>query len=136
MTIMDWLENAEYNIGSPYPNAKLMALEQLQNAIILLAQGYSVYTNVDELISRYGSVYSIPPREEADMTTISDWLNDAQRNIDSQDSSAKKSGLEQYIFANNLLGKGYPANTNVDELLTMYGSVDSIPPRKEHEAQC
>jgi len=64
MTIMDWLENAEYNLGSPYPNSKLMALEQLQNAIILLAQGYSVYTNVDELISRYGSVDSVLPRKD------------------------------------------------------------------------
>jgi len=64
MTIMDWLENAEYNIGSPYPNSKLMALEQLRNAILLLAHGYSVHTNVDELISRYGSVESIPRRKE------------------------------------------------------------------------
>jgi len=63
MTIMDWLENAEYNFGSPYPNSKLMALDQLQNAILLLAQGYSVYTDVDELISKYGSIHSIPPRE-------------------------------------------------------------------------
>ena len=64
MTIMDWLENAEYNIGSPYPNSTLMALEQLQNAILLLGRGYSVHTNVDELISRYGSVDSIPPRKD------------------------------------------------------------------------
>jgi len=66
MTIMDWLENAEYNIGSPHPNSTLMALEQLQNAILLLAHGYSVYTDVDELISRYGSIDSIPPREESE----------------------------------------------------------------------
>jgi len=135
-TIMDWLENAEYNLGGPYPNSKLMALEQLQNAILLLAKGYSVDANVDELISRYGSIYSIPPRAEADMTTISDWLENAQRHLHSPDSSAKVFALEQYIFANNLLGKGYHLDTNVDELLTMYGSVDSIPPRKEHEAQC
>jgi len=136
MTIMDWLENAEYNIGSPYPNSTLIALEQLRNAIVLLAHGYSVHANVDELISRYGSVESIPPRDEVDITTIMDWLDEAQRNINSQDSSGKVFGLKRYILANNLLGKGYSVDTNVDELLTMYGSVDSIPPRKEHEAQC
>jgi len=136
MTIMDWLENAEYNIGSPYPNSTLIALEQLQNAILLLAHGYSVHTNVDELISRYGSIDSIPPRDEVDITTISDLLDNAQRNIDSQDSGTKAFGLSQYIYANNLLGKGYPVNTNVDELLTIYGSFVSIPPREEHEAQC
>ena len=64
MTIMEWLENAEYNLGSPYPNSKLMASEQLRNAIFLLAQGYSVYTNIEELISRYGSIDSIPPRKD------------------------------------------------------------------------
>lgn len=136
MTIMDWLENAEYNIRSPYPNSKLMASEQLRNAIFLLAQGYSVYTNIEELVSRYGSIDSIPPRDEIDMTTISDWLDDAQRNFYSQDSTSKLFALKQYIFANNLLGKGYSLDTNVDELLTMYGSVYSIPPRKDHEVQC
>jgi len=136
MTIMDWLENAEYNLGSPYPNSTLIALEQLQNAILLLGRGYSVYTDADELINRYGSIDSIPPRDEVDITTIMDWLDEAQSNINSQDSSAKVFGLKRYIFANNLLGKGYSVDTNVDELLTMYGSVDSIPPRKEHEAQC
>ena len=70
------------------------------------------------------------------MTTIMDWLDEAQRNIDSQDSSAKVLGLKRYIFANNLLGKGYSVDTNVDELLTIYGSVESIPRRKEHQAQC
>jgi len=64
MTIMDWLENAKYNIGSPYPNSTLIAIEQLRNAIVLLAHGYSVHANVDELLSRYGSVDSIPPRKE------------------------------------------------------------------------
>lgn len=135
MTIMEWLENAEYNLGSPYPNSKLMALEQLQNAILLLGRGYSVHTNVDELISRYGSVDSIPPRDELDITTISDWLEDAEHDLNSPLKSARLAGMAQYIFANNLLGKGYSLDTNVDELLTMYGSVDSIPPRKEH-AQC
>ena len=81
MTIMDWLEDAEYNIGSPYPNSTLAASEQLRNAIFLLAQGYSVDTNVDQLISKYGSIDSIPPRDEGDFTTISDWLDDAQRNF-------------------------------------------------------
>ena len=136
MTIMEWLENAEYNLGSPYPNSKLMASEQLRNAIFLLAQGYSVDTNVDQLISKYGSIDSIPPRDEADMTTISDWLDDAQRNFYSQDATSKLFALKQYIFANNLLGKGYSLDTNVDELLTMYGSVYYIPPRKDHEVQC
>jgi len=70
------------------------------------------------------------------MTTISDWLENAQHDLNSQDSSARKSGLERYIFANNLLGKGYHLDTNVDELLTMYGSVNSVPLRKDHEAQC
>lgn len=63
MTIMDWLENAEYNIGSPYPNSTLIAMEQLRNAIFLLGSGYSVYTNIDELLSKYGSIDSIPPRK-------------------------------------------------------------------------
>jgi len=133
---MEWLENAEYNLGSPYPNSKLMALEQLQNAILLLGRGYSVHTNVDELISRYGSVDSIPPRDELDITTISDWLRDAELGFSSPLLSSRLAGMTHYIFANNLLGKGYALDTNVDELLTMYGSVDSIPPRKDHEVQC
>lgn len=135
MTIIDLLEDAQYNIGSPCPSSTLTGLEQLRNAILLLANGYYADTNVNELISRYGSIDSIPSRDEADMTTISDWLDDAQRNFDSQDSNARLFALKQYIFANSLLGKGYPIDTNVDELLTMYGTVDSIPSRKEHQAQ-
>jgi len=79
MTIMDWLENAKHDIGSQDIARDLKASNQLENAINLLAKGYSVYTNVDELFSRYGkrsdwwqefmwtellSVDHIPPREE------------------------------------------------------------------------
>jgi len=63
-TILDWLYNAEHNIGSPNPNSRLIAMAQLQNAILLLANGYCVHTNVEPLIEKYGSVDSIPPREE------------------------------------------------------------------------
>jgi len=62
-TIRDLLVNALDEISSPYPNSTLRAMKDLEDAIILLDQGYSTSTDVTALLEQYGDIQNVPPRQ-------------------------------------------------------------------------
>jgi hypothetical protein len=60
-TILDALQNAEYNIKN---SSSLFSLElgknQLHNAIVLLKKGYDIYFEMDEILEKYDNVELVP----------------------------------------------------------------------------
>lgn len=62
VSIMEALQNAEYNLDNAMRMPPLLPLvkEQLHNAIGLLAKGYNVWTEVEPLLEKWGSVENVP----------------------------------------------------------------------------
>lgn len=63
ITILDVLENAQYNFESSLFEAKLSAKNQLKNAITLLEKGYNCFEDYNEIVDKYGSVEQAPEQE-------------------------------------------------------------------------
>ena len=63
VTILEALQNAEYNLSKSLGFTKTIGLEQLNNAIILLEKGYDIYDKVEPLLEKYGDVEDIPEKE-------------------------------------------------------------------------
>lgn len=66
VTVLEALQNANYNVD----NVKFMGLallplvkDQLNNAVVLLEKGYSLYDEVEPLLEQYGDVDSVPEKE-------------------------------------------------------------------------
>jgi len=65
VTILEALQNANYNLDNV---AKLgmgllpLAKEQLNNAVVLLEKGYSLYNEVEPLLDKYGDVDNVPEK--------------------------------------------------------------------------
>lgn len=69
-TILEALENAECNLATAQDKIRpvmetmlMLALSQLHNARILLDKGYSVYDDVDDLLT-HGDVEGVPDKED------------------------------------------------------------------------
>ena len=60
VTILEALENAEYNMGT---GMVAFAKPQLHNAIVLLEKGYGIDDEVEPLLEKHGSVESVPDKE-------------------------------------------------------------------------
>lgn len=67
MTILEVLENAEYNITEARGKVESfgeiqmqLGLDQLKNAIKILENGYNVYHDFNSLIEEFGNVDNIP----------------------------------------------------------------------------
>lgn len=65
-TILEALQNANYNID----NVKKVGLNlldlvknQLNNAVILLENGYDIHTDIESIVDKYGSVENAPPKD-------------------------------------------------------------------------
>ena len=63
VTILEALQNGNFNLG----NVKLLGLailplakEQINNAVVLLEKGYSLYEEVEPLLEKYGDVENVP----------------------------------------------------------------------------
>jgi len=63
VTILEALQNANYNLD----NVKKIGMallplvkDQLNNAVVLLEKGYSIDTEVEPLLEKYGNVDSVP----------------------------------------------------------------------------
>jgi len=65
--------------------------------------------------------------------TILELLEDALEGLKTPFYNSIMSGAEQLQRAINLLGMGYSANTNIDELIAVYGDLDSVQPREENQ---
>ena len=63
VTILEALENANYNLRNNGLLGMSLAKEQLNNAIVLLEKGYSLYDKVESLLEKYGSLEKVPEKE-------------------------------------------------------------------------
>lgn len=67
VSIMEALQNADYNLDSCIKKGlPLLPLvkEQLHNATVLLDKGYGIWTEVEPLLEKYGSVEDVPEFNE------------------------------------------------------------------------
>lgn len=60
VTILEALQNANYNIQSGQPVGLMMAKDQLNNATVLLEKGYGISEEVEPLLEKHGSVNDVP----------------------------------------------------------------------------
>jgi len=62
VSILEALQGAEYNLDKNrgIDRAQRVGLSQLHNAIILLEKGYSIWTEVEPLLEKYGDVENVP----------------------------------------------------------------------------
>lgn len=65
VSIMEALQNANYNLDNVarMPMLLQMVKEQLNNAVTLLDKGYDIWTEVEPLLEKYGSVDNVPEKE-------------------------------------------------------------------------
>lgn len=64
VTILEALQNADYNMRSGASMALSSAKSQLHNAVTLLEKGYSLYDEVEPLLEQYCDAESVPEKEE------------------------------------------------------------------------
>ena len=66
VSIMEALQNANHNIDNVARMPMLLPLvkEQLNNAVTLLDKGYSIWSEVEPLLEKYGSVENVPDLDD------------------------------------------------------------------------
>jgi hypothetical protein len=60
VSILEALQNADYNIRNNGSIGIMLAKEQLHNAVSLLEKGYGIDDQVEPLLEQYGSIDKIP----------------------------------------------------------------------------
>ena len=60
VTILESLENADYNLQTNAAIGHAVAKNQLHNAYILLDKGYGLDVEVDPLLDKFGDVENVP----------------------------------------------------------------------------
>lgn len=65
VSILEALQNADYNITNNGVLGANIAKRQLHNAVTLLEKGYSLDDEVEPLLEQYGEVDSVPDKETA-----------------------------------------------------------------------
>lgn len=63
-SIMEALQNADYNLRSGQPLGSMFAKEQLHNATVLLDKGYGIWTEVEPLLEKYGEIENVPELDD------------------------------------------------------------------------
>lgn len=61
VTILEALQNAEFNLNQSFTVG--IAKRQLHNAIVLLEKGYSIYDEVDPLLTEFKNVENVPEKD-------------------------------------------------------------------------
>ena len=64
VSIMEALQNADYNLRNNGGLGAMLAKEQLHNATVLLDKGYNIWTEVEPLLEKYGTVEDVPELDE------------------------------------------------------------------------
>ena len=64
ISILDTLENADYNLAIGSALNIEIAKEQLHNAVVLLSKGYNIYSDVHPLLAEYKDVMNVPDLED------------------------------------------------------------------------
>ena len=70
-TIIDALENAEFNMGQlvtkmPGMIQAVVALSQIRNARVLLEKGYDIHTDINDVLKAHEDVDDVPEKEADD----------------------------------------------------------------------
>lgn len=60
VSILEALQNANYNLNNNGQLGVMIAKEQLKNAVTLLKKGYSIDEEVEPLLENYGTVDNVP----------------------------------------------------------------------------
>lgn len=60
VSILEALQNADYNLKNNGAIGIVLAKEQLHNATVLLDKGYNIWTEVDPLLAKYNTVEDVP----------------------------------------------------------------------------
>ena len=66
VTILEALQNADYNLQSNVGIGHILAKDQLHNAVTLLDKGYGLDVEVDPLLTEFGNVENVPNTESED----------------------------------------------------------------------
>ena len=61
-TILEALQNAEYNIKKGTFMGIDIAKEQLYNSVTLLEKGYDIHDEVEPLLQKYGTIDKVPEK--------------------------------------------------------------------------
>lgn len=66
VSIMECLQNADFNMNNAMKMPMLLPLvkEQLHNATVLLDKGYDIWTEVEPLIEKFGTVEDVPELDD------------------------------------------------------------------------
>lgn len=64
VSILEALQNADYNLTNNGPIGLSLARGQLHNAVVLLEKGYSLYTEVEPLLQKYDNVENVPEKND------------------------------------------------------------------------
>lgn len=64
VSIMEALQNADYNLRNNGGLGAMLAKEQLHNATVLLDKGYNICTVVEPLLEKYGTVEDVPELDD------------------------------------------------------------------------
>ncbi len=62
VTILEALQNADYNLQHNGAVTLPIAKNQLHNAVVLLEKGYTLDDEVEPLLEKYGDVESVPEK--------------------------------------------------------------------------
>lgn len=62
VTVLEALQNADYNIRNNGGIGLMLAKSQLHNAVTLLEKGYGLDDEVEPLLEQYGDVESVPEK--------------------------------------------------------------------------
>jgi hypothetical protein len=66
VSILEALQNADYNLQKNGALGALAAKEQVHNATVLLQKGYNIWTQVEPLLEKWGSVEDVPEIDDND----------------------------------------------------------------------
>lgn len=64
VSILEALQNADYNIQNNGSVGAMFAKEQLHNAVTLLEKGYGLDDEVEPLLEKHGKVSEVPEKED------------------------------------------------------------------------
>ena len=64
VSIMELLQNADYNLRNHGGLGAMLAKEQLHNATVLLDKGYNIWTEVEPLLEKYETVEDVPELDD------------------------------------------------------------------------
>ena len=62
VSILEALQNADYNIQKNGAMGLMLAKEQLHNAVELLLKDYNLTDEVEPLLEKYGSIEAVPDK--------------------------------------------------------------------------